>query len=248
MIYCLFEQSGVFKNAFKSLDFKAIDVDIQNDFNQTDKQINLFDEIRKASMGLQSFFDEIKKDDLVFAFFPCTRFQSRVPLLSRGEGFAQKKWTDLQKLEYSKKIINELEFNYSHFCELFTIALLKGFKMVVENPYSKPNFLREYFPIKPSVVIENRADYGDTYKKPTQFFFINFKPSFNFTLKNDYHKEIFSVTKANKNIKDVSRAVRRSYISPEFALNFIKEFILSPAEFAKINQSFIKNTKLLRVF
>lgn len=47
-------------------------------------------------------------------------------------------------------------------------------------------------------------------------------------------KKIFSVTKTNKNINSTSRAVRRSYIDPDFALNFIKEFILSPDEFAKI--------------
>lgn len=31
MYYCLFEQSGTFKNEFKKLGYEAIDYDIQND-------------------------------------------------------------------------------------------------------------------------------------------------------------------------------------------------------------------------
>lgn len=232
MIYCLFEQSGVFKNAFKSLDLKACDVDLKNDFNQTDYQINLFDEIDKAFKNDKSFFDKISKNDLVFAFFPCIRFQTQTPLLSRGESFSMQKWDDLKKLKNSLKIVNELNELYTLFIKLFQIALNKGFKMVVENPYSKPNFLRDYFPIKPAVIIENRAKYGDLYRKPTQFFFINFKPSFNFVLKNENEVKL-SINKV-KSENGVSRQVRRSLISPEFALNFIKEFILSPDEFAKI--------------
>lgn len=88
MIYCLFEQSGVFKNAFKKLGFEAVDIDLRDDFKQTDRVLNLFNEIEKASNNEKSFFDELKKDDLVFAFFPCTRFQTQTPLLSRGESFS----------------------------------------------------------------------------------------------------------------------------------------------------------------
>lgn len=38
-VWCLFEQSGVFKNEFKKLGYDAVDVDIQNNFNETDYQI-----------------------------------------------------------------------------------------------------------------------------------------------------------------------------------------------------------------
>lgn len=45
-VHCLFEQSGTFKNEFQKLGVKAIDYDIQNDFGQTDRVIDLFSEIR----------------------------------------------------------------------------------------------------------------------------------------------------------------------------------------------------------
>jgi hypothetical protein len=45
-VYCLFEQSGTFKNQFKKLGILAEDFDILNDFGETDKVCDLFSEIR----------------------------------------------------------------------------------------------------------------------------------------------------------------------------------------------------------
>lgn len=44
-VHCLFEQSGTFKNEFKKLGYEAFDYDIQNEFGETDCQIDLFAEI-----------------------------------------------------------------------------------------------------------------------------------------------------------------------------------------------------------
>ena len=44
--HCLFEQSGTFKNEFRKLGIDAIDYDIQNEFGQTDRVVDLFQEIR----------------------------------------------------------------------------------------------------------------------------------------------------------------------------------------------------------
>ena len=45
--FCLFEQSGTFKNEFKKFGIDAEDFDIQNEFGQTDHVIDLFSEIEK---------------------------------------------------------------------------------------------------------------------------------------------------------------------------------------------------------
>ena len=50
-IWCLFEQSGTFKKEFRRLGYDAVDVDIQNNFGETDYQIDLFTEIEKAYSG-----------------------------------------------------------------------------------------------------------------------------------------------------------------------------------------------------
>lgn len=89
-VHCLFEQSGTFKNEFKKLGIQAYDYDIQNEFNETDYVCDLFKEIRGGYLNEPSIFDEIKKDDLIFAFFPCTRFEAKVPLWFRGQAQQQK--------------------------------------------------------------------------------------------------------------------------------------------------------------
>lgn len=50
-VWCFFEQSGTFKNEFKKLGYDAVDLDIQNNFNETDYQIDLFNEIENAYRG-----------------------------------------------------------------------------------------------------------------------------------------------------------------------------------------------------
>ena len=43
--FCLFEQSGTFKNVFRKYGVEAEDYDILNDFGQTDHVVDIFSEI-----------------------------------------------------------------------------------------------------------------------------------------------------------------------------------------------------------
>jgi hypothetical protein len=218
-VHCLFEQSGTFKKAFKELGYDAIDYDI-NKTENVDVVINLFIQINLASVkGESTIFDNISQDDLVIAFFPCTYFSDQSQLLSRGDNYGQKEWSEKKKIEYSIEQMFMRNKYYLHLCNLCLIAIKKGFKLIIENPYGKVNFLKQYFPIKPKVVIMNRQKMGDFYKKPTQFFFINCNPEFN--LQNEYNLE----NKVAKRIED-NRGIKRSIISPTFAKNFIKDFII----------------------
>ena len=47
-VFCLFEQSAVFKKEFLALGIPAFDVDIENSFGETDYQVDLFQEIEEA--------------------------------------------------------------------------------------------------------------------------------------------------------------------------------------------------------
>lgn len=125
-VHCLFEQSGTFRDAFIRNGVPAEDYDIRNDFGKTDHIVDLFSEIDKAYDGKPSLFDEIEEADLVFAFFPCTRFEAKVPLLFRGDSHGMENWTDLQKLEYSMKMNNELHDMYDKICKLFHVIMRGG--------------------------------------------------------------------------------------------------------------------------
>ena len=125
-VHCLFEQSGTFKKVFKKFGIEAEDYDILNDFGETEHQIDLFAEIENAYEGKPSLFDKVDSNDLIIAFFPCARFECKVPLLFRGENFQQKSWSDTQKLEYSMKLHDELHNLYTTLCKLFLIAIRGG--------------------------------------------------------------------------------------------------------------------------
>ena len=125
-VFCFFEQSGTFKKEFIKLGIHAEDFDILNDFGQTDHQADLFHEIESAYSGEPSIFDGITGDDLILAFFPCTRFETVIPLAFRGEQRQQKNWPDEKKLEYSMKLHGELHLLYMLICKLFTVCIRGG--------------------------------------------------------------------------------------------------------------------------
>ena len=125
-VHCLFEQSGTFKNEFLKLGIDAEDYDIQNEFGETDNVIDLFAEIQNGYEGKPSIFDKFGKSDMVFAFFPCTRFQEDNALLFSGVHAGIKGYSDLQKLEYSMKLHQELHEMYMTLSKLFCLALRGG--------------------------------------------------------------------------------------------------------------------------
>ena len=90
--HCFFEQSGVFRDSFRELGISAFCYDIRNDFGKTDYKFDLFIEIDRAYNGYESAFDWIGVNDLIFAFFPCTRFEDQAQMLFRGTNYGLKDW------------------------------------------------------------------------------------------------------------------------------------------------------------
>lgn len=50
-VHLFFEQSGTFKREFRKLGIEAYDYDIQNEYGETDRVIDLFREIDAAFEG-----------------------------------------------------------------------------------------------------------------------------------------------------------------------------------------------------
>lgn len=220
MIYhCFFEQSGTFKNEFKKLGYKSYDYDILNDFGETDYQIDLFNEIEKAYLGLNSVFDKMKCDeDTILAFFPCIRFEDQILLSFRGENSAYKNWSIRKKLSNNLKLHEELNKNYSLITKLVIICLDKQIPLIIENPYTEQHYLRRYWALKPSLIDKKRRENGDSFIKPTQYFFVNCEPKNNF---------VFEALKdVEYKIIDNANTVERSMIHPQYANRFIREFII----------------------
>lgn len=218
--HCMFEQSGTFKNEFKKLGVEAYDYDILNDFGETDYQIDLFKEIKVAYEGGRSVFDKIAKDDLICAFFPCTRFEDQIQMGLRGTAYQLKDKTPVDKLEYDLKLHKELAELYELITKLAIVCIEKQIPLIIENPYSTTHYLTKYWAIKPKIIDMDRAKRGDYYRKPTQYWFIGCEP------KNNFCADPLSVNKLDKGIEYTPDKVKRSLIHPDYARRFIKEFII----------------------
>jgi len=221
-VHCLFEQSGTFKNEFKKLGIDAYDYDILNDYGETDYQIDLFSEIRGGYEGKTSIFDNITNEDLILAFFPCTRFEDQIALGFRGELYQFKNYTDQQKLEYDLKLHQELSENYELITKLAILILEKGLRLMIENPYSTQHYLSRYWCLNPAIVDKNRRDNGDYAEKPTQYWFIGFDPRQNLVFEPLEYVEYRNIER----LSGSNRKVLRSEIHPQYANRFIRQFLI----------------------
>lgn len=218
-IHCFFEQSGTFKNEFKKLGFNAEDYDILNDFGETDHQMDLFHEIEMAYKEKPSIFNEITRDDLIVAFFPCVRFSLQCIMNFNGTARWSKNWSTEKLLENDIKLHTELHDLYCFISKLAIICIRKNIPLIIENPYSTQHYLSRYWAVKPKIIDMDRRSRGDFYEKPTQYFFINCEP------KNNFIFEPVNVKPTKKILKEHNK-VQRSIISSDYANRFIREFIL----------------------
>lgn len=124
-----------------------------------------------------------------------------------------------QKIEYDMKLHEELHRNYMLVCKLFMLSLKKGFKLIMENPYSTQHYLLKYFAIKPKIIDVNRRDSGDYFEKPTQYWFVNCEP------KNNFVFEAIEL-QPKKTIAKTARGITRSLISEYYVDRFIREYVL----------------------
>ena len=217
-VYCLFEQSGTFKNEFIKLGIDAYDYDIRNDYGETDHVIDLFDEIKKSYGGGQSIFDEITPDDLIIAFFPCTRFEAQILLTFWQKGSQHKKLPLKTKLERDLILQDELTENYKRITEMVIICLERNLRLIIENPYNQQHYLVTHWCLEPSIIDMDRRKDGDAYKKPTQYYFINCEPKNNLVF-----EPLEYIKPENMNGKNQRQ---RSEITPQYANRFIRKYIV----------------------
>lgn len=224
-VYCMFEQSGTFKNEFKKLGYEAVDMDIQNNFSETDYVIDLFAEIKKSYGGGTSMFDKITKDDLIMAFFPCIYFTgSTNPCYYTLENTNYKNLTLPQKFD---KILERSRLRqqfYELLYKLVGICMKRGLRIIIENPYSEQHYLKNNFLCSPAIFDKNRLLRGDYFKKPTGYWYFNCKPTYGKSYQND--KKQKTVLEAKRGAKAGICSEERSMISPDYARNFICDFIL----------------------
>ena len=224
-VYCFFEQSGTFKNEFIKLGIPSEDYDIQNNFGQTDHVIDLFAEIEKAYDGKASIFDNIIPDDLIIAFFPCIYFTgSTNPCYYTLENNNYCNLSLDDKIEKILKRSVDRQMFYVLLIKLVGICLKRSVRIIIENPYSSLHYLSNNFFKKPDIVDNDRTLRGDYFKKPTGYWYFNCEPTYGCSYQKD--KERKKVRDCKSGIKAGICSEERSMISPDYARNFICDFIL----------------------
>lgn len=224
--FCLFEQSGVFKNEFIKLGIPAEDFDIQNNFGQTDHQIDLFAEIEKAFVGGGiTIFDSMSCEDIVFAFFPCIYFEAMQMMEYTFEHLNQRGLTTQQKVERVVERIQNREKFLILLYKLVGIAQVRGLRLIIENPATQPHYLllTQVF-LRPTIIDKDRTRRGDYFKKPTAYWFINCSPEQGETLQDPEFRKTILGSKAGAKAGICSE--ERSMMSPDYARNFICDLIL----------------------
>lgn len=224
-VHCFFEQSGTFKQEFIKLGIPAEDYDIQDNFGQTDHKIDLFHEIEEAYRGGQSVFDSISCDDLIMAFFPCIYFETMSMMYfdcsilnNRHKPLYGRIDDALERLEMRNKF-------HILLYKLVWLADKRGLMLIIENPATVPNYIvgQQNF-IKPTIIDKNRMLRGDYFVKPTAYWFFNLTPTDGFTYQCDKKRKIIIDCKSAPRAGLCSE--ERSMISPDYARNFICDFII----------------------
>lgn len=119
---------------------------------------------------------------------------------------------------------------YALAIKMLAVAQDCGLRLIMENPWGENTYLKANFILPPSLVDTNRMMRGDYRVKPTAYWFINSEPTHGFTKQLDKMKEkkTHMTSKASKVAGLCSED--RSMISPDYARNFICDFIIGKTQ------------------
>ena len=226
-VHCFFEQSGTFKNEFIKLGIPAEDYDIQNNFGETDNVVDLFKAIEDAYDGKPSLFDQVGGEDLIVAFFPCIEISSVAQFWYSLSQRNIRQWNDMQqKFDYMIEKNSRRAYMFGLLYKLCGVAMIRGIRLIFENPWAMNTYLKQNVFLKePSLVDNDRTRRGDYYTKPTAYWYFNCEPTYGASLQQP--KELRGAIVHKKPSGQAGLcSEERSMISPDYARNFICDFIL----------------------
>lgn len=156
----------------------------------------------------------------------------------------------VRKWENLRRFSQERFYFYDVVLKMTAVVQIKGLRMIIENPWHPTNFTNHFFFLRKSLVDNDRTKRGDFFRKPTAYWFVNCKPTHGETIQPTPLNKIRSITAGSGEAKkkkemrkyldneclnakylDKSSKVGlcdedRSMISPDYARNFICDFIL----------------------
>lgn len=159
------------------------------------------------------------------AFFPCIYFCQNSTMLFYLSSRNYRRMNERQKIAAILERSENRQYFYSLLIKLYGVCLTRGIRLIIENPWTHPQYLQQNFVAPPSLIDKDRSARGDYFRKPTAYWFVNCEPLLgNFTEQRD--KEVCIVYNAKPAPRGGLCSEERSMISPDYARNFIRDFIL----------------------
>lgn len=158
--------------------------------------------------------------------------------------YYKKKWAALRKMSQERFYYYDLALKLTAICQI------NGLRMIMENPWHPTNFTNHFWFMRVSLIDKDRTRRGDFFRKPTGYWYLGCKPTYGRSFQQTPSFKIKKITAgscvsiAKKKLKNkikkteldkmyldhcVTRGIcdtERSLISPDYARNFICDFIL----------------------
>lgn len=210
-----------------------------------DNQPSIFDRIGGGDL-IMAFFpcirfcsvmEQIQHED----FYDAS--QRRKKNFGTQEYYVQK-WSVLRNYSQERFALYDLALKLTANCQI------RGIRMIMENPWHPTNFTNHFWFMRTSIIDKDRTKRGDYFKKPTAYWFVGCTPTFGQSYQQTPKDKIRSITAgsgASKTKRKLKGSMEqevldkryidhksesgicdedRSMISPDYARNFICDFIL----------------------
>lgn len=140
------------------------------------------------------------------------------------------KWEEKKRFDYMIEKNQNRAKMFELLLKLCGIAMVKGIRLVFENPYSINTYLKQnVFLKKPDVVDNNRQVRGDYFRKPTAYWFFNCEPTYGMSCEKS-KEEKRDIVHCKKSPQKGVCSEERSMMSPTYARNFICDFIIGKTQ------------------
>ena len=163
------------------------------------------------------------------AFFPCIYFETIQQLYYALAKNDLRNYPKTRQIEIAMERLDKRTQFHKLLYKLQWLAIDKELRLIIENPATEPNYLMtgQNFPT-PTMVDKNRMIRGDVFKKPTAYWFVNCNPTLGLSEQNDKMQRKICNSKASPQAGICSE--ERSMIHPDYARNFICDFILGKVQ------------------
>lgn len=180
--------------------------------------------------GQSVVFQRITQDDLIIAFFPCIEFSCIAQTWYSLSQRDMRDWEEKKRFDYMIDKNRNRAKMFELLYKLCGLSMMRNIRMIFENPYSINTYLKQnVFLKKPAIIDRNRKLRGDWFNKPTAFWFFNCEPTYGQSYQNNKEAKK-DIAHCRKSPQKGVCSEERSMISPDYARNFICDFILGKVQ------------------